>query len=151
MPQPQFICVFRIADTSSYSIEERLVTAALAVAHRHLRHHCHGHHVVLTLPHQTIRCGVLSRKEWPRVTTTTTKICAELWKDAFRTITPKNAPAYVTKDMEAHNIKVHIRIHWTCNQGVLKWFKSSYVSVLVGVRWLLAHSVYLLACIETLW
>ena len=49
--------------------------AGLSVAHRHLRHHCHGHHVVLTLPHQTIRFGVLSREEWLRVATTT-KICA---------------------------------------------------------------------------
>ena len=44
---------------------------AFPVAHRHLRHHCHGHHIVLTLPHQTIRCGVLSREEWLRITTTT--------------------------------------------------------------------------------
>jgi hypothetical protein len=95
MTQTQNLVVFfRMADTSSYSIEERLVAAGLAVAHRHLRHHRHGHHVVLTLPHQTIRCGVLSREEWLCVartttitttttTTTTTKICAELWKTPF--------------------------------------------------------------------
>jgi hypothetical protein len=39
------------------------------------------------------------------------------------------------------SIKVYIRNHWTCNQGLHKWFKSNYGSVLVGVRWLLAHSV----------
>ena len=39
------------------------------------------------------------------------------------------------------SIKVHIRIHLTCNQGLCNWFKSSYGSVLVGVRWILAHSV----------
>ena len=63
--------------------------ARLAVAHRHLRHHCHDHHVVLTLPHQTIRCGVLSREEWLRVATTTTKISAELWKTPFAQLLPK--------------------------------------------------------------
>jgi len=36
------------------------------------------------------------------------------------------------------SIKVHIWIHCTCNQGVRKWFKSNYGSVLVSVRWLLA-------------
>jgi hypothetical protein len=30
---------------------------------------------------------------------------------------------------------------WTGNQGVRKWFKSNYGSVLVGVRWLLAQPV----------
>jgi hypothetical protein len=65
--------------------------AGLAVAHRH---YCHGHHLVLTLPHQTIhcgvlsrdeeiRCGVLSREEWLLVATATTKICTELWKTPF--------------------------------------------------------------------
>ena len=44
------------------------------------------------------------------------------------------------------SIKVHIRIHWTCNQGVCKWFKSNYGSVLVGVRWLLAHPVLTKPC-----
>ena len=92
---------------------------------RHLRHHCHGHHVVLNLPHQTIPCWVLSREEWLRVaTTTTTKICAELWKTPFAQLLTKcldvchrghgGAPVCVS------SIKVHIRIRWTCNQGVRK-------------------------------
>ena len=63
--------------------------AGLAVAHRHLQHHFHGHHVVLTLPHQTIRSGVLSSEEWLRVTTTTTKICAELCKTPFAQLPQK--------------------------------------------------------------
>ncbi|GFG31169.1 hypothetical protein Cfor_00573, partial [Coptotermes formosanus] len=67
--------------------------AGLAVAHRHLRHHWHGHHVFLTFSPQKIRCGVLSMGEWLLVATTPTKICAELWKTPF---------AYVTEDMEAH-------------------------------------------------
>jgi hypothetical protein len=58
------------------------------------------------------------------------------------------------------SIKVHIRIHWTCNQGVRKWFKPNCGSVLVGVRWLLAHPVYntltsyiyyKIRCQDTLW
>ena len=119
--------------------------AGLAVAHRHLRHHCHGHDVVLTLPHQTIRCGLLSREEWLRVATTTT-ICAELWKTPFSQLLQKCSDVchrgHGGTSVCVSSIKVHIRIHWTCNQGVRKLFKSNYGSVLVGVRWLLAHSVY---------
>jgi hypothetical protein len=118
----------------------------LAVAHRHLRHHCHGHHVVLTSPHQTIRCGVLSREEWLRVATTTTKICAGLWKMLFAQLLQKCSDVchrgHGGPSVFGSSITVHIRIHWTCNQGVRKWFKSNYGSVLVGVRWLLAHSVW---------
>jgi hypothetical protein len=75
--------------------------AGLAMAHQHLWHHCHGHHIVLTLEPQTIRCGVLSREEWLCVATTPTKICAELWKNLLHNYS-KNAPMYVTEDMEAH-------------------------------------------------
>ena len=56
----------------------------------------------------------------------------------------KNAPTYVKEDMEAHpfvsSIKVHIRMHWTCNQGVLS--DSNHGSILVSVRWLLGHPVH---------
>jgi len=72
------------------------------VAHRHLQHHCHDHHVVLTLPHQTIRCGVLSREEWLGVAKTTTKICGELWKTPFAKLLQKCSDVYVTEDMEAY-------------------------------------------------
>jgi len=126
--------------------------AGLAVAHRHLRHHCHGHHVVLTLPHQAIRCGVLSREEWLRVATTTTKICAELWKTPFAQLFQKCSDVchrgHGGASVCVSSIKVHLRIHWTCNQGVRKWFKSNYGSVLVGVRWLLAHPVCKQHCLS---
>ena len=127
--------------------------AGLAVAHRHLRHHCHGHHVVLTLPHHTIRCGVLSREEWLRVATTTTKICAELWKTPFAQLLQNCSDVchrgHGGASFCVSSIKMHIRIRWTCNQDVRKWFKSNYDSVLVGVRWLLAHPVYVyvLVCV----
>ena len=131
--------------------------AGLAVAHRHLRHHCHDHHVVLILPHQTIRCGVLSREEWLRVATTTTKVCTELWKTPFPQLLPKCSNVchrgYGGASVCVSSIKVHIRIRWTCNQGIRKWFKSNYGSVLVGVRWLLAHHVYCrmnCSCLPTL-
>ena len=95
--------------------------AGLVVADRHLRHHCHGHHLVLTLPRQTIRCGVLSREEWLRVATTTT-ICAELWKTSFAQLLQKCSDVCHRGHGDASvcvsSIKVHIRIHWTCNQGV---------------------------------
>ena len=123
--------------------------AGLAMAHRHLRHHCHDHHVVLTLPHHTIHCGVLSRGEWLRVATTTTKICAELWKTPFPQLPQKCSEVcqrgHGGASICVSSIKVHIRIHWTCNQGVRKGFKSNYGSVLVSVRWLLAH--YVLWCL----
>ena len=119
--------------------------AGLAMVHRHLRHHCDGHHVVLILPHQTIRCGVLSREEW-LCFATTTKICAELWKTTFAQLLQKCSNVchrgHGGASVCVSSIKVHIRIHRTCNQGLRKWFKSNYGSVLVGVRWLLAHSVH---------
>ena len=40
-------------------LNEHFQAAGLAVAHRHLRHHCHGHHIVLTLPHQTMLWGII--------------------------------------------------------------------------------------------
>ena len=117
----------------------------LAVAHWHLQYHCHGHHVVLTLPHQTIHFGVLSREEWLHVTTTTMKICAELWKMPFAQLLQKCSDVFHRvhggASVRVSSIKVQIQVHWTCNQGVHKWFKSNYGSVLVGVRWLLAHPV----------
>ena len=92
------------------------------MAQRYLRHHCHGHHVVLTVPHQTIRCGVLSREEWLRVATKTTKICAELWKTPFAQLLQKCSDVchrgHGGASVCVSSIKVHIRIHWTCNQGV---------------------------------
>jgi len=94
----------------------------LAVAHQHLRHHCHGHHIVPTLPHQTIRCGVLSREEWLRVATTTMKICTELWKMSFAKLLQKCSDVchrgHGGASVCVSSIKVHIWIHWTCNQGV---------------------------------
>ena len=114
--------------------------ARLAVAHRHLRHHCHDHHAVLTLPHQTIPCGVLSREEWLRVATTTTNICAEPWKAPFAQLLPKCSDVchrgHEGSSVCVSSIKVHIRIRRTCNQGVRKWFKSNYGGVLV------AHPVF---------
>jgi len=93
------------------------------VAHRHLRHHCHDHHAVLTLPQQTIRCWVLSREEWLRVATTTTKICTELWKTPFTQLLQKCSEVchrgHGGASVCVSSIKVHIRIRWTCNQGVL--------------------------------
>ena len=91
--------------------------AGLAVAY-----HCHGHHVVLTLPHQTIDCGVLSREEWLRVaTTTTTKICAELWKTPFAQLLQKCSDVchrgHGGASVCVSSIKVHVRIHWTCNKA----------------------------------
>jgi hypothetical protein len=117
----------------------------LAVAHRHLQYHCHGHHVVLTFPHQTVRCGVLSREDWLHVATTTTKICAELWKTPYAQILQKCSDVchrgHEGASVCVSSIKVHIRIHWTSNQGVRKWFKSNCGSIFVGVRWLLTHPV----------
>ena len=98
------------------------------MAHRHLRHHCHDHHVVLTLAHQTIRCGVLSREEWLRVaTTTTTKICAELWKMPFAQLlqNSKNSPTYVTEDMEAHHFVCPAS---RCTYGFAGRVTKAYVS-----------------------
>jgi hypothetical protein len=71
--------------------------AGLAVAHQQLQHLCHGHHVILTLPHQTIHCGVLSREEWLRVARTTTS-CGRRLSHNYS----GNAPTYVTEVMEAH-------------------------------------------------
>ena len=92
------------------------------MAHRHLRHHCHDHHVVLTLPHQTIRRGVLSREEWLCVTTTTTKICAELWKTPFAQLIQKCSDVchrgHGGESVCVSSIRAHTRIHWTCNQGL---------------------------------
>jgi hypothetical protein len=96
--------------------------AGLVVAHRHCRHHCHGHHLVLTLPAQTIRCGVLSREEWLRVAKTPMKIWAELWKMHFAQLLQKCSNLCHRGHWDASvcvsSIKVHIRIHWTCNQDV---------------------------------
>jgi hypothetical protein len=73
--------------TSLLRCFERTISRPLA--HQHLRHHCHGHHVVLTLPPQTIRCGVLSRFA---------QSCGRRLSHNYST----NAPTYVTEDMEAH-------------------------------------------------
>jgi hypothetical protein len=121
--------------------------AGLAVAHRHLRHHFHGHHIALTLPPQTVFCGVLSREGWLRVAITPTKICADLWKTAFVKLLQKCSNVWhrghAGTSVCVSSIAVHIRFSRTCNQDVRKWFKlimTDYGSVLVGVRWLLAHT-----------
>ena len=76
----------------------------------------------LTTPHQTIRCGVLSREEWLRVATTT-KICTKLWKTPFAQLLQKCSDVcqrgYEGASVCVSSIKVHIMIRWTCNQGVL--------------------------------
>ena len=86
------------------------------------RHHRHGHHIVLTLPHQTVCCGVLSREEWLPVATTTMNICAELWKTPFAQLLQKCSDVchrgHGGTSVCVSSIKVHIWIHWTCNQGV---------------------------------
>jgi hypothetical protein len=69
------------------------------VAHHHLLHRCHGHHIILTSPHQTIRCGVLSREEWLRLAATTTKFGQSCGRRLSHNYS-KNAPTYVTEDME---------------------------------------------------
>ena len=66
-----------------------LQDAGLAVAHWHLRYHYHGHHIVLTLPHQTIRCRVLSREKVAARRYNNNKDLRRAVEDAFRTITPK--------------------------------------------------------------
>jgi hypothetical protein len=64
------------------------VAAGLAVAHPHLRHHCHDHHVVLTLLHQKIHCGVIikGRVAARRYNNEDFRRAVE---DALRRITPK--------------------------------------------------------------
>ena len=56
-------------------------------AHWHLRHHCHGHLVVLTLLHQTIRCGV-GRVAARRYNNNNEDLRRAV-EDVFRTNTPK--------------------------------------------------------------
>jgi len=72
-------------------------------------------------------------------------ICAELWKTPFTQLLQKCSDVchrgHGGTSVCVSSIKVHIWIHSTCNQGVHKWFKSNYGSVLVSVRWLLAHPV----------
>ena len=58
-------------------------------------------------------------------------------EDAFRKVTPKT----LRHKSQRTSINMHIRIHWPRIQGVRKSFKWNYGSVLVGVRWLLAHPV----------
>ena len=60
--------------------------AGLTVSHRHLRHLCHGHHVVLTLPHQTMLWGIIEGRVAGRRYNEDLRRAVE---DAFRTITPK--------------------------------------------------------------
>ena len=80
----------------------------------------------LTTPENSL-WGIIM-EEWLRITTKTTKICAEPWKTPSANYS-KNALKYVTEDMQAHpfvpSIKLHIRFHWTCNQAVRKLFKSN--------------------------
>jgi len=88
--------------------------AGLAVAHRHFRYHCHGHHVILTLPHPTILLGYYQGKSG----------CASLQQQQRRFAHncgrrlshnySKNAPTYVTEDMEAHP---SVCPAWRCTYG----------------------------------
>jgi len=65
-------------------------------------------------------CGVLSREEWLRVATTTT-ICAELCKAPFAQLLQKYSNVcHIGHGVCVSSIKMHIRIQWTCNQGVRK-------------------------------
>jgi len=99
----------------------------LTVVPRHLRHYYHCHNIVLIVPLRTIPCGVVSRKEWLRVYTPTTKNCSELRKTPFAKSLHqcsdachrwrRGASAFVS------SIKMHIRIHWTCNQQVYRQLK----------------------------
>jgi len=63
--------------------------AGLAVAHRHLRHHCRGHHIVLTLPHQTIHWGDIIKGRVAAHRYNNNEDLRRAVEDAFRTITPK--------------------------------------------------------------
>ena len=89
------------------------------MAHQHLWHHCHDHHAVLTVPHQTIHCGVLSREEWLHVATTTTKICAELWKTPFTQLLQKCSDVCQRGHGGASVCVSSIKVHWSCNEGIL--------------------------------
>jgi len=57
-------------------------------------------------------------------TTTTMKICAELWKTPFAQLLQKCSDVchrgHGGASVCVSSIKVHIQIHWTCNQGVRK-------------------------------
>ena len=87
-------------------------------------------------------------EEWLRVYTPPTKRCAELW-ETLSEILPHECSDSCHRGYEGAsvcvcNIKVHIRIHWTCSQEVLRWFRLTmihYVCPLPGVRWLTRHSV----------
>ena len=122
--------------------------AGLVVVHRNLWHHWHGHHVVLILPPRAFPCGVVSREERLHVCTPPTKRCAELWETLLEMLPHECSEAchrgYESASVCVCNIKVHIRIHWTCSQEVLRWFRLImiyYDCPLVGVRWLTRHSV----------
>jgi hypothetical protein len=141
MPQPQNSVVFSVWLTQAVTLS--LSAWWLTVVHRHLRHHCHGYHVVLILPHQTIRSGVLSREEWLRVTTTTTKIFVEMWKTSFAQLLEKCSDVRHRGHGGACVCPAS-----RCTYGFTGHVTKAYVnygSVLVGVRWLLAHSVEFIA------
>jgi hypothetical protein len=105
----------------------------LAVVPRHLRHHYLGHLIVLTIPLRTIPCGIVSREEWLRVYTPTTKNCAELRKTPFAKILHRCSDACHRGRRGASacvwSTKVHIRIHWTCNQEVCRRLKLIMTSL----------------------
>jgi len=82
---------------------------------------------------QAVPCGVVSRAELLRIATPPMKIFAVLWKMPFAPLLHKWS-----------SIKVHIRVPWTWNQEVHRWFKlifSDYDCTLHGVQLLLAHLV----------
>ena len=74
-------------------------------------------------PHEErLECeALLSRQEWLRVATTTTKICAELWKTPFAQLLQKCSDlchrGHGGASVCVSSIKVHVRIHWTCNKA----------------------------------
>jgi hypothetical protein len=138
----------RMADRRSYSIEGALGVAkcvgcmgdstrdkpcpkwwlrsgnGLIRLHHEERHYWIGKNERSLLEVLKIGCGVGERQ------------LLEKWSDVCHR-GHGGAPVCVS------SIKVHIRINLTWNQGVRKWFTSNYGSVLVGVRWLLAHSVHI--------
>ena len=82
------------------------------------------------------------------VTTPPTKSCAELWKMPFKPLLHKCSGARHRGHGGIYacmtSIKAHIQIHQICNQKVYKWFKLimiDYDWTLIGVLWLLSHSV----------
>jgi len=95
-----------------------------AVVPRHLRHHYRGYHIVLTVPLQTIPCGVVSREEWLRVYTPTTKNCPDQRETPFTKLLHKYSDTChrgrTGASARVSSTKVHLWIHWTCDQEVSK-------------------------------